>query len=159
MPDATPWITLGLVDLKSAMTPDEINRFGKSGVDANPDDRAEVILADLVNEIRGYIVAAPSRNQLSEDTTLIPGSMKAKALAIARWRVLATIPGYQPGDTRKLEYEKADTFFMNVAKGIIRPEPPPDAVTNPTPLEKPEASASVVSSRPLITGRENMGGL
>lgn len=159
MPTATPWVALTLTDLKSSMTPTEIDLFGKTDVDGALDDRAQAILDDLVAEVRGYIVAAPSRNQLSEDATLIPGSMKAKALALARWNLLITIPGYQPGDSRKAAWTDANSYFLAVAKGTIRPEPPPDAVTNPTPLETPEHGAEIVTSRVQVTGSAKMAGL
>ncbi|RFC46910.1 MAG: hypothetical protein DUW69_001560 [Verrucomicrobia bacterium] len=121
------WLALTATDLLSSMTTREREDFGKTSVGLVVTDRVLPILADLVAEIRGYIGSHPG-NSLSADAALIPGEFKAKALAIARWRVLVTIPGYQPGDARKLEYEKADTFFNNVAKGTISPRPAPDAV-------------------------------
>ncbi len=126
------WLALTATDLLSSMTTREREDFGKTSVGLVVTDRVLPILADLVAEIRGYIGSHPG-NSLSSDATLIPGEFKAKALAIARWRVLVTIPGYQPGDARKLEYEKADTFFNNVAKGTISPRPAPDAVPSQVP--------------------------
>lgn len=151
------WITLTEDDALSGMTQRERDDFAKTSVGAVVTDRLTPILADLVAEIRGYITTW-SPNTISADTTKIPPSFKAKAIAIARWRVLTSIPGYQPGEARKLEYEKADSFFNSVAKGTIRPEPADDAVANTTPSEKP-TGVEVVSSRESRTGAENMQGL
>jgi hypothetical protein len=136
------WLALTANDLLSSMTTREREDFGKTSVGLVVTDRVLPILADLVAEIRGYIGSHPG-NSLSADAALIPGEFKAKALAIARWRVLVTIPGYQPGDARKLEYEKADTFFNNVAKGTISPRPAPDAVESQVPQGRLIASPQI----------------
>ena len=151
------WTTLAEDDLLSSMTERERNDFAKASVGTSVTDRMVPILADLVAEIRGYIVTwAP--NTISEDTTKIPPSFKARALALARWRLLITIPGYQPGDARKLEFEKAESFFMAVAKGQIRPEPADDAVGTAVPSEKP-AGVEIVSAPGSRTGRTRMDGI
>lgn len=151
------WTSLSANDLLSSMTTREREDFGKTSVAVGVPDRVIPILADLTAEIRGYITTW-SPNSISADATLIPPSFKAKALAIARWRVLITIPGYQPGEARKLEYEKADAFFLAVAKGTIRPEPADDAITNTVPTEKP-SSVEIVSAPGSRTGRTRMDGI
>lgn len=151
-----PWIFLTPDHLKSAMTAKEVTDFGKSVTDGTPDDRVIPILADLTQEIRGYI-ASFSQNKLSADETLIPATFKSKALAVARWNVLTSIPGYTPGEARKISFERADTFFKDVARGTIRPEVPDDAVTPDVPAEKPAgAQWQAAGSR---TGRKRMNGL
>jgi hypothetical protein len=151
------WTELTEIDLLSSMTSRERNDFGVTSTGYDVTDRVVPILSDLVAEIRGYI-ATWSPNTISANEAFIPPSFKARALAIARWRLLITIPGYQPGDARKLEYEKADAFFLSVAKGQIRPEPADDAVINPVPSEKPSA-VEVVSSPGSRTGRARMDGI
>jgi hypothetical protein len=151
------WTTLTETDLLSSMTEKERNDFAKASVGATVTDRVTPILANLVAEIRGYIVTW-GPNTISADETKIPPSFTAKALAIARWRVLITVPGYQPGDARKLEYEKADSFFMAVAKGTIRPEPADDAIATAVPNERP-AGVEIVSGPGSRTGRSRMDGI
>lgn len=121
-----PWVRLTVDDLLSAMTEREVNDFGKVSSSASVPDRVRPILDDLTQEILGYI-GSTTQNTLSADPTLIPGEFKSRALAIARWRVLTSIPGYDPREARKLEYQSADSFFKDVAKGVIRPRPAPDA--------------------------------
>jgi hypothetical protein len=151
------WTTLTEDDLLSSMTQRERDDFSKTSAGLSVPDRLEPILTDLVAEVRGYITTW-SPNTISADASKIPPSFKAKALAIARWRVLITIPGYQPGEARKLEYEKADAFFMSVAKGQIRPEPADDATQTETPAEKP-AGVEIVSAPGSRTGRTKMDGI
>lgn len=150
------WVTLTNDDILSGMTLRERDDFAKTSVDASVVDRLLPILSDLIAEIRGYITTW-SPNTISANLNLIPPSFKAKAIAIARWRVLVSIPGYQPGEARKLEYEKADAFFMAVAKGTIRPEPADDAIPTETPGEKP--SSVEFFGAPSRTGRQRMDGI
>lgn len=146
MSELQPWVTLTPDDVKSAMTAKEVNDFAKVATDGTPDDRLVPILADLVQEIRGHI-ATWSQNTLSADTTLIPPAFKAKAVSVARWRLLITVPGYAPGDGRKTDFEKADAFFGKVAEGKIRPLPAPDAVANPVPQERPQTMPRINARR------------
>lgn len=139
------------------MSQRERDDFAKTSVGATVTDRLLPILADLTAEIRGYI-ATWSPNTISADATKIPPSFKAKALSIARWRLLITIPGYTPGEARKLEFEKADMFFNKVAEGKIRPEPADDAQATEVPSEKP-AGVEIVSAPGSRTGRARMNGI
>lgn len=151
------WTTLTVDDLLSSMTSREREDFAKTSATLGVPDRATPLLTDLVAEIRGYI-ATWAPNSLSADATLIPPSFKAKALSIARWRLLITVPGYNPGDARKLDFEKADAFFAKVAEGKIRPEPADDAVPTNVASEKP-AGVEIVSGPGSRTGRERMNGI
>jgi hypothetical protein len=152
-----PWVGLSADSLLSAMTDREIEDFGKVSAKVSVPDRVTPILADLVNEIRGYI-GSHSRNTLSADPLLIPSEFVAKAMAIARWRVLTSIPGYKPGDARKDEYDKADAFFTSVAKGTIRPRPAPDAEANPVPEGKPSPKPRI-NARSRRFGRDMQDGI
>ncbi len=150
------WIKLTPAHLKSAMTAKEVADFGKSVTDGDPDDRVIPILSDLTQEIRNRI-STWTQNKLSADPDLIPESFKKKALALARWELLTSIPGYQPGDARKISYEKAEKFFEGVGRGNPRPEAPEDAVTPDVPSEQP--SGAQWCAPPKRTGRKNMNGL
>jgi hypothetical protein len=137
-----PWVALTADSLLSAMTDKEVEDFGKVSTKVSVPDRVVPILASLVNEIRGYI-GSHSRNTLSADPLLIPSEFVAKAMDLARYRVLTSIPNYKPGEARKEQYEKADAFFMAVAKGTIRPRPAPDAEANPVPEGKAHPSPKI----------------
>jgi hypothetical protein len=126
-------------------------------VGADVTDRVIPILADLVNEVRGYI-GSHAQNTLSANPLLIPSEFVAKAMAIARWRVLTSIPNYKPGEARKDEYDKADAFFLMVAKGTIRPRPAPDAEANPVPEGKPHP-APKINARKRRFGRDQQEGI
>jgi len=114
------WVTLTEDDVLSGMTQRERDDFAKASVGTAVTDRLVPILADLVAEIQGMI-ASRADNPTPPAEDVIPSEFKARAVSLARWRVLITIPGYSPNDARKLDYEKADAFFMQVAQGKIRP--------------------------------------
>lgn len=156
-----PWSELTEARLLDSMTHRERADFGRASSSEdpeNPGDRVPGILADVIAEVRGYIQTC-DRNQLSANRDLIPDSMMGQALALARWRVLATIPRYVPGETRQKEYESALRYFERVATCLIRPEPPADPVPNPTPPQHPHHSAEVIDPLPRRTGRRLLDGL
>ncbi len=151
-----PWITLTVEHLKSKMTSQEVADCGLGATDGTPADRVPSILADITQEVRGAIKSW-TQNTLSADETKIPEEFKSRALDIARWQLLNTIPGYPIGESRKMAYEKAETFFRDVARGVIRPEPADDAEATAVPSEKPAgAQWTAPGSR---TGRDRMNGL
>lgn len=143
------WVTLTEDDVLSGMTQRERDDFAKTSVGVTVTDRLTRVLSDLVAEIQGMI-GSRADNPVPPSGTVIPAEFKARAVSIARWRVLITIPGYQPGDARKLDYEKADAFFMQVAAGKIRPraELPVDAAP-------PVPSGGTWNSENKFTGRMN----
>lgn len=150
------WVTLSDDDLLAALTSRERDDFGMASAGVGVPDRVFPILETLVAEVRGRI-ATWSQNTLSADATRIPPSFKSHALAIARWRLLVTVPGYEPGDARKEEYKAALKFLEDVAAGKMRPETAGDAVRPSVPDEKP---AGVQWSAPgSRTGRQRMNGL
>lgn len=114
------WVTLTEEDVLSGMTLKEREDFAKTSVGSTVTDRIIPILADLVAEIQGFI-GSRADNPTPPSSTVIPSEFKARAVSISRWRVLISIPGYQPNDARKLDYENAELFFMRVAEGKIRP--------------------------------------
>jgi hypothetical protein len=113
------WVTLTADDILSGMTEKERNDFAKTSVGVAVPDRLAPILADLVAEIQDAI-ASRSDNPAPPASNMIPAGFKARAVSIARWRVLITIPQYNPGDSRKLDYENAEKFFSEVASGKRR---------------------------------------
>lgn len=116
------WTTLTVNDVLSGMTARERQDFATTSVGAAVPDRVSPILTDLTAEIQGMI-ASRADNPAAPSGSVIPAEFKARAVSIARWRLLITIPGYQPGEARKLDYEKAEAYFLMVAQGKIRPRP------------------------------------
>lgn len=155
------WVTLTDDDLMSSMTARERDLFGTSvtsdagGTPDGPADRVVPLLADVVAEVRMQ-VASYQGNTLDADTGKIPEGCRANALALGRWRLLATMPNYEPSKAREMEYQAAMRFFEKVAEGKIKPLPSEDAEANPNP---PANSAEVVSSTLRRGGRTNMEGL
>ena len=150
------WVTLTTNDVLAGLTLREREDFATTSVDAAVPDRLEALLADLTAEIRGYIATWP-QNSLSADPAKIPPSFRARAVAIARWRILVSVPEYDPGDARKLEYEAAEAFFRRVTDGKIRPEPADDAVAPEVPQEAHHATPRILSRPRRFTRRHQDG--
>lgn len=131
------WATLTEDDILSGLTEKERNDFAKASVGTSVPDRLLPILAQLVDEIQGMILSRAD-NPTPPSATVIPKAFVARAVSVARWRVLISIPGYQPGESRKLDYENAEAFFLKVADGKIRP-PADRPVDAPAPT-KPTGS-------------------
>ena len=153
-----PWVTLTRDMLISALSKRERDDFGKASTLNPGDDRVPEILEDLTAEIRNA-VGNHSQNTLSAVDTAIPPEFKARALSVARWRLLISIPNYTPGKSREVDFEKADAFFIKVTEGKIRPAPAPDAIKTEVPLQQPEHGVQIVSAPGSRTGRARMNGL
>ncbi len=147
---AEAWITITEDDLKTALTVKEREIFGMGVSGTSPVDRVPGILSDVTALVRSYI-ASCERNVMDADPTLIPRMALHHALAIARWRVLTSLPKYVPGDARKEEYDRAISFLEEMAKCKVMP---------PRPLNpEPSATTPQTSNSPRVTGRRRRYGL
>jgi len=104
------------------------------------------------------MIASHSTNTISEDPLKIPPGFVGRALILIRDRVLTGIPNYTIDDDRREQAKRAEAWFLEVARGKIRPQPAFDAKANSAAPEAP-AGIAVVSSRPSRTGSEKMNGL
>jgi hypothetical protein len=114
-------------------------------------------LEKMAAEIRTMITTW-SPNTVSADPLKIPPGFVGRALLVVRNRLLTGIADITIDEDRRKLGDQAETWFLEVARGKIRPEPATDAVANTTPSEKP-AGVEVVSSAPSRTGRDRMQGL
>lgn len=154
------WKTITVADLKSALNAEELDIYSTHSADATNPSRADEIVTAVIQQVRGDI-ASCERNRLSLDSALIPEGYVTNALAIARYRLLSTLPYCTISDSRTKEYDTAIKFFDSVAMCKRRPESPPEDESRETEAapDKPRPSAQTVSSRPSITGRSNLSGL
>lgn len=141
------WATLTEDDVLSGLTKKERDDFAKTSVDSDVPDRLVPIISQLIDEINGMI-ASRADNPTPPAAGQIPKGFKARAVSIARWRVLVSIPGYQPGASRKLDYENAEAFFLRVAEGKIRP-----AADRAEDAPAPTKSTGAWNSENRILGR------
>ena len=88
---AEAWVTITEEEIKTAMTAKERDIFGMTVVDGTPSDRVPAILSDVTALVRSYIGSC-ERNLLDANAALIPRMAMHHALAIARWRLLTSIP-------------------------------------------------------------------
>jgi hypothetical protein len=143
------WTQLTEDDVLSSMTQRERDDFSKASVGGSVADRLIPILTDLTAEIQ-EMIASRADNPKPPSELVIPAGFKARAVSIARWRILITVPGYQPGEARKLDFEKADAFFAKVAEGKIRPR---QEVEEDAPAPTP--TSGTWNSENKVLGRMN----
>lgn len=150
------WIPITEADILTALTAQERSIFGTGAAGNTPTDRVPGILEDVTALVRSYI-ASCDRNVMAADTATIPRMAMHHALAIARWRILTALPKYVPGEARKEEYERAISFFEEMAKCKIMPPRP----LNPEPVaETPHSSNSpMIKGRRRDYGREAQDGI
>lgn len=141
------WAELTEAEILSGLTEKERESFAKASVGLTVPDRLAPIIRQLIDEIHGYI-GSRADNPAPPSASVIPKAFMARAASLARWRVLISVPGYQPGDARKLDYENAEAFFLKVAKGEIRP--PAD---RPADAPAPTKSTGAWNSENKILGR------
>jgi hypothetical protein len=114
-------------------------------------------LTKMAAEIRTMITTW-SPNTVSANPLKIPPGFLGRALIVVRTRLLTGIPDYVIDDDRRKQAEQAEAWFLEVARGRIRPQPASDAIANDVPSEKP-SGVEIVSAPPKRTGRENMDGI
>jgi hypothetical protein len=98
------WIAPNSQDVLSEMTQTEAAKFTAIGGTA---DKVVTILDRTVAEIRGYINAGGY--ELDSDQSLLPNGLIADAVAIARWKLVASFPDLKAmqSDARKDAYDFA----------------------------------------------------
>ncbi len=143
------WTDITTASWEGILSPEELGIFEEATLNRE--------LTKMAAEIRTMITTW-SPNTVSADPLKIPPGFLARALIVVRNRVLTGQPEYPLDEDRKEQGKQAEAWFLEVARGKIRPQPASDAVANDVPSERP-AGIEVVSSRPSRTGSERMNGL
>ena len=143
------WVDITTASWEGILSPEELAIISS--------DTITSVLTNLAAEIRTMITTW-SPNTVSANALKIPAGFMRRALIVARDSLLTGIPGYVQDEERKKQTETANAWFLEVARGKIRPQPASDAVVNDVPTERP-AGVEVVSSRPARTGAQRMNGL
>jgi hypothetical protein len=84
------WITLTSDDVKRSLSGAELGALRTAALASGQTDPLPTVIADVVNEIRGYI-AACDRNTLGEGAT-IPDKLKNAALSRIRYEAFTRLP-------------------------------------------------------------------
>lgn len=117
------------------------------------DSPVEAVIASVTDEARGRIAANPA-NQLGEDGTL-PATVIHQAVAIIRYRLLSRLPvASLVTDARRAEWDEANKFFRDVAKGEVSIERPATAATETRATPDVDVTASVTrqATRTKLSG-------
>lgn len=84
------WVTLVVGDVKAKLAGAEVTALQTAALAAGQSDPVVEIIAEVTNEVRGY-VAACARNTLGSGAT-IPDKLKSAALAMIRYRSATRLP-------------------------------------------------------------------
>lgn len=120
------WITFTDADVLKEFTPGEKSTLNNiQGATGNLAD----IVTDVIAEFRQSISDAGTDITGAASGT-IPAGFRSKAVALARWRWLISIPQAKSMQTpeRKASAEAAEELLKDIATGD-RPVAPPDATT------------------------------
>lgn len=91
----------------------------------DPYANVDIIVANVIDEVRGYIIAGDYAVDETDDRTL-PIGLFDDAIAIARWRLLISTPSFRQLQTeeRRLAFEDALKKLNLIAQQKFVVEPP-----------------------------------
>lgn len=91
----------------------------------DPYANADIIVAKVIDEVRGYIIAGGYDVDETDDRTL-PIGLFNDAIAIARWRLLIATPSFRQLQTedRRIAFDDALKKLLLIAAQQFAPEPP-----------------------------------
>jgi hypothetical protein len=118
-----PWATITTDDVLAEFSlAEQTSLTGASGA-------LDVILANVVNSVRGQILAGG--NMLSSIAQTVPDQLRDEVISIARWRFLSSVPLLQDfkTDDRRSLYNDAMNTIRAVSMGSIKVELPNDAAS------------------------------
>lgn len=150
-----PWIEVTTAMVERRLAGTELEALRTAALGDDQDDPLPGIIAEVVEEIRGY-VAACSSNTLSSGAT-IPQKLQSAALALIRGRMITRLPGSGLLDEdRRSEIRSAETLLRDVAACRFSVDAPDDPVTDE--VSRPGGAETVTSTTPKMT-RQKMDGL
>ena len=130
------WIALTTDDVLSEFTLQEAsslrNLQGSGSGSGAPFANIDIIVINVIDEVRGYIIAGGYDVDPTDDKT-IPAGLFVDAIAIARWRVLISTPMLKQLQTeeRRQAFDKAIDKLLLIANRKFTPEPIPDTIVVP----------------------------
>jgi hypothetical protein len=140
------WRALTEADLLTVLDGQELRLYRQRATSDAGVDPVPALIENAVEEARDRI-RANRDNVLAPGSTLPPG-MIARALIIIRQRVL-TICKVSIGEDRRKEYEAAEDYFRDVAKGTVSVPQPEDVTTEVAPT-RPRPRYNAAPSRPAF---------
>ncbi|HTG44938.1 MAG TPA: phage protein Gp36 family protein [Verrucomicrobiae bacterium] len=130
------WAALTATEVKTRLSGPELTALQSSALASGQADPLPDVIAQVTDEIRGYIAAA-SRNTLGAAGTL-PPQVRSAALAIVRWRLggrlaVGSVGSMMQGESRRKEYEDALGLLKDIAASRFAVEQPETEGTEEIP--------------------------
>ena len=122
------WLTLTAADVTDQFT--EIEAATIDAVQSDSGSKLPGIVAKVIAQVRGDIRSGGY--DLDSSSTTIPDGLHNDAIAVARWKLLATLPSSEEiqSKERKAENDAALTKFARIASSKYSVEPPTGAATS-----------------------------
>lgn len=136
-----PWQTITETEIRDRLSGPELAAYKSAALATGQTDPLPGIIAQTVDEVRGYIAAAATV-ALGEGTT-VPSKLVSATVAIVRWRLLTRLPLNSAAllETRRQEYQDALRLLEQTAAGKFLVEEPTTAAAEQIALPRPLWSA------------------
>lgn len=117
------WVTLSVADVRTRLTTAELSAIQSIHAAAGDTAFLTSIITQVVDEVRGYVAAAPG-GKLGEGTT-VPSKLVGAALSLIRYRTINSLPSSTlMTEARKEEYKDALALLERVSDGKFAVEEP-----------------------------------
>lgn len=136
-----PWVQITETDVRDRLSGPELAAYKSAALASGQTDPLPGIIAQTVDEVRGYIAAAG--NVSLGDGTTVPGKLVSATVAIVRWRLITRLPLNSAAllETRKQEYQDALRLLEQTAAGKFLVEEPTTAAAEQVSTPSPRFSA------------------
>ncbi len=136
-----PWQTITETDIRDRLSGSELTAYKSAALATGQTDPLPGIIAQTVDEVRGYLAAAATV-ALGEGTT-VPSKLVSATVAIVRWRLLTRLPLNSAAllETRRQEYQDALRLLEQTAAGKFLVEEPTTAAAEQMAAPRPLWSA------------------
>jgi phage gp36-like protein len=135
-----PWQLITETDIRDRLSGPELAAYKTAALATGQTDPLPGLIAQTVDEARGYIAAAGNVS-LGEGTT-VPSKLVSAVVAIVRWRLITRLPLNSAAllETRKQEYQDALRLLEQVAAGKFLVEEPTIAAAEQISVASPRFS-------------------
>lgn len=135
------WQTITETDVRDRLSGPELAAYKSAALAIGQTNPLPGIIAQTVDEVRGYIAAAGTVS-LGEGST-VPSKLVSTTVAIVRWRLITRLPLNSAAmlETRKQEYQDALRLLEQTASGKFLVEEPTTAAAEQISVPGPRWSA------------------
>ena len=135
------WTQITETEIRDRLSGPELAAYKSAALAIGQTDPLPGIIAQSVDEVRGYIAAAAT--VALGDGVTVPSKLVSATVAIVRWRLITRLPLNSAAllETRKQEYQDAIRLLEQTAAGKFLVEEPTTAAAEQISVPGPRWSA------------------